>query len=233
MRRPWSALSSRWPSLWQRQLVGHILRHLHSKSLLRFWACEVPPASNHWTIDLGPTQGSQYHCFARRWAFLRATLAGSKMQQNLRTSQGARRQTVEPQAVNQPAMSYMIDESNNLTFLRQKTWETYLQNPQVMLAPSGAKMHVETCHGCMSVLATRHGAKGRTCLSPSPWLRFPPCAAATLGIIICKGIHSTCKAWRPCSSTEPISSFAAWRGAGQHQGSSTRKTGTQAMSWAD
>ena len=88
-------------SLWQSQLVGHILRHLHSRSLLGFWVCsskrkpKVPPASNHWTVDLDPTQGSQYHCFARRWAFLRAALAGSKMQQDLRTSQGSCRQAVK------------------------------------------------------------------------------------------------------------------------------------------
>ena len=84
-----------------RQLVGHILRHLHSKALSGFWVCsskrkpKVPPASNHWTIDLDLTQGSQYHCFAGRWAFLRAALARSKMQQNLRTSRGACRQAIK------------------------------------------------------------------------------------------------------------------------------------------
>ena len=52
--------------------------------------------------------------------------------------------------------------------------------PQVMLVQNGARTHVGTCHGCMSVPATRHGAKGRACLSPSPWLQLPPCAAATL-----------------------------------------------------
>ena len=87
--------------LWQSQLVGHILCHLHSRPLLGFWVCsskrkpKVPTNSNHWTSDLGPTQGSQYHCFARRWAFLRAALAGSKMQQDLRTSQGSCRQAVK------------------------------------------------------------------------------------------------------------------------------------------
>ena len=91
-------------SLWQSQLVGHILCHLHSRPLLGFWVCsskrkpKLPPASNHWTSDRGPTQGSQYHCFAHRWAFLRAALAGSKMQQNLRTSQGACRQAAGSQS---------------------------------------------------------------------------------------------------------------------------------------
>ena len=40
-----------------------------------------------------------------------------------------------------------------------EAWETYLQNPQVMLVQNGARTHVETCHGCMSVPVTRHGAK--------------------------------------------------------------------------
>jgi hypothetical protein len=156
MRRPWSALSSRWPSglaqrrtpgeksmgsLWQRHLVGHILRHLHSKSLLRFWVCEVPPAPNYWTIDLGPTQGSQYHCFARRWAFLRATLAGSKMQQNLRTSQGARRQAVEPQAGSQPGR-HMVRRS----CAQAAEDNPFLENPSLDSGFLGGPS--QFCSGC-------------------------------------------------------------------------------------
>ena len=72
-----------------------------------------------------------------------------------------------------------------------EAWETYLQNPHVMLVHTGARTHVETCHGCMSVPATRHGAKGRACLSPSPWLQLCSCHAVNSNLQRC----STCKAW--------------------------------------
>ena len=58
-------------------------------------------------------------------------------------------------------------------------------------------------------------------------LQAPGCSS--LRVCSCHAVnfnrqrYSTCKAWWPCSSTEQISSFAAWRGAAQHTGSSTRR----------
>ena len=58
-------------------------------------------------------------------------------------------------------------------------------------------------------------------------LQAPGCSS--LRVCSCHAVnfnrqrYSTCKAWWPCSSTEQISSFAAWRGAAQHPGSSTRR----------
>ena len=58
-------------------------------------------------------------------------------------------------------------------------------------------------------------------------LQAPGCSS--LRVCSCHAVnfnrqrYSTCKAWWPCSSTEQISSFAAWQGAAQHPGSSTRR----------
>ena len=84
-------------SLGQRQLVGHILHHLHSRSLYWGFGCvpqskrkpKVPQLPTIGPLTLiEPTQGSQYHCLIS---------PGCPCWQQNEASQGACRQAVEPQ----------------------------------------------------------------------------------------------------------------------------------------
>ena len=107
-------------------------RHLHSKSLSGFWVCsskrkpKVPPASNQ---NLRTSQGA-------------CRLHHSETRNHDQCYSGPRRVKVTCDGWEQEFDIFMV------------AWETYMQNPQVMLVQNGARTHVETCHGCMSVPVT-------------------------------------------------------------------------------
>ena len=117
---------------WARQLVGHILA-ICIASHYRGFGC-VPQSASPKCPQL-PTK-----TFAQ--AKVPVGLHHSETRNHDQCYSGPRRVKVTCDGWEQEFDIFMV------------AWETYMQNPQVMLVQNGARTHVETCHGCMSVPVT-------------------------------------------------------------------------------
>ena len=113
--------------------------------------------------------------------------------------------------------------------MRARVWHFYGRSMGNLSAEPSSYVGAEWCEDAcwdMSWLHVRSCNTAwckRTHVSVSKPLAASPSMCSCYAAIYNLQRYSTCKAWWPCSSTELISSFAAWRGAGQHQGSSARK----------
>ena len=126
-----------------------------------------------------------------------------------------------------------------MRWMRARVWRLYGRSMGDLSAEPSSYVGAQWCEDTsweMSWLHVRSCNTAwckRTCVSVSKPLAAVPSVCSCHAVNFNLQRYSTCKAWWPCSSTEQISSFAAWRGAGRHPGELQRVEGTQARSWGD